>query len=66
MSALLTTTMEKMKMVIDELEAAGLRQRVNVFVGGAPVSQGFADEIGADGFGINAGQAAELMKRMLN
>lgn len=66
MSALLTTTMEKMKMVIDELEEAGLRQRVKVFVGGAPVNQGFADEIGADGYGINAGQAAELMKRMLN
>ena len=47
MSALLTTTMEKMKMVIDGLEEAGLRQRVNVFVGGAPVNQGFADEIGA-------------------
>jgi 5-methyltetrahydrofolate--homocysteine methyltransferase len=66
MSALLTTTMEKMKLVIQELEAAGLRQGVNVFVGGAPVNQGFADEIGADGFGINAGQAAEAMKRMLN
>jgi 5-methyltetrahydrofolate--homocysteine methyltransferase len=66
MSALLTTTMAQMKMVIDELEGAGLRQRVKVFVGGAPVNQGFADEIGADGHGINAGQAAELMKRMLN
>jgi 5-methyltetrahydrofolate--homocysteine methyltransferase len=66
MSALLTTTMEKMKLVIEELEASGLRQEVNVFVGGAPVSQSFADEIGADGFGINAGQAAEAMKRMLN
>jgi 5-methyltetrahydrofolate--homocysteine methyltransferase len=66
MSALLTTTMEKMKMIIEALEEAGLRQGVSVFVGGAPVNQGFADEIGADGFGINAGQAAELMKRMLN
>ena len=66
MSALLTTTMEKMKLVIEELEAAGLKQDVNIFVGGAPVNQGFADEIGADGFGINAGQAAEAMKRMLN
>jgi 5-methyltetrahydrofolate--homocysteine methyltransferase len=66
MSALLTTTMEKMKMVIEALETAGLRQEVNVFVGGAPVNQGFADEIGADGFGINAGQAAELMKEMLS
>jgi methanogenic corrinoid protein MtbC1 len=51
-------------MVIDELEAVGLRQGVNVFVGGAPVNQGFADKSGADGFGENAGQAAELMKRM--
>ena len=66
MSALLTTTMRQMKMVIDELEGAGLRQGVNVFVGGAPVNRSFADEIGADGHGINAGQAAELMKKMLN
>ena len=66
MSALLTTTMQQMKMVIDELAAAGLRQRVKVFVGGAPVNRSFADEIGADGHGVNAGQAAELMKRMLN
>ena len=66
MSALLTTTMKQMKMVIDELEGAGLRQGVNVFVGGAPVNQSFADKIGADGHGINAGQAAELMKKMLN
>jgi len=66
MSALLTTTMAQMKMVIEELEAAGLRQTVNVLVGGAPVNQVFADEIGADGFGVNAGQAAELMKTMLN
>jgi 5-methyltetrahydrofolate--homocysteine methyltransferase len=66
MSALLTTTMKQMKLVIDELERAGLRQRVNVFVGGAPINQSFAEEIGADGHGINAGQAAELMKKMLH
>jgi len=66
MSALLTTTMAQMKMVIDALEEAGLRQSVKVFVGGAPVTQGFADEIRADGYALNAGQAAELMKRMLN
>ena len=66
MSALLTTTMEQMKMVIAELEEAGLREQVKVFVGGAPVKRSFADEIGADGHGINAGQAAELMKKMLN
>jgi 5-methyltetrahydrofolate--homocysteine methyltransferase len=66
LSALLTTTMEQMKMVIAGLEEAGLRQRVKVFVGGAPVNQSFADKIGADGHGINAGQAAESMKKMLN
>lgn len=65
MSALLTTTMEKMKIVIDGLEEAGLRPRVKVFVGGAPVNQSFADEIRADGYGANAGKAAELMKGML-
>ena len=66
MSALLTTTMEQMKMVIDALQEAGLRQRVIVFVGGAPVNQRFADEIRADGYGANAGETAELMKRMLD
>lgn len=65
MSALLTTTMSQMKMVIDELQETGLRQSVKVFVGGAPITQGFADEIRADGYALNAGQAAELMKRML-
>jgi 5-methyltetrahydrofolate--homocysteine methyltransferase len=66
MSALLTTTMEQMKMVIDALQEAGLRQSVIVFVGGAPVNQKFADEIRADGYGANAGETAELMKRMLD
>jgi 5-methyltetrahydrofolate--homocysteine methyltransferase len=66
LSALLTTTMKQMEMVIAALEEAGLRQGVSVFVGGAPVSQGFADEIGADGYGANAGQAVESMKSMLN
>jgi 5-methyltetrahydrofolate--homocysteine methyltransferase len=66
MSALLTTTMAQMKMVIDALEETGLRQSVKVFVGGAPITQGFADEIRADGYALNAGQASKLMKRMLN
>jgi 5-methyltetrahydrofolate--homocysteine methyltransferase len=66
MSALLTTTMEQMKMVIDALQETGLRQRVIIFVGGAPVNQRFADEIRADGYGANAGETAELMKRMLD
>ena len=64
MSALLTTTMAQMKMVIDALQETGLRQSVKVFVGGAPITQGFADEIRADGYALNAGQAAELMKRI--
>lgn len=63
MSALLTTTMAQMKMVIDALQETGLRQSVKVFVGGAPITQGFADEIRADGYALNAGQAAELMKK---
>ena len=55
-----------MEMVIAALEEAGLRRDVNVFVGGAPVSEDFADEIGADGYGDNAGQAVDIMKGMLN
>ena len=66
LSALLTTTMEQMKMVIDALQEAGLREEVIVFVGGAPVNQRFADEIQADGYGANAGETAELMKSMLD
>ena len=57
LSALLTTTMEDMKVVIDALKTAGLRDKVKVMVGGAPVSQSFADTIGADGYGDNANAA---------
>lgn len=65
MSALLTTTMGYMKTVIDALEAAGIRQQVKVMVGGAPVTQGFADEIGADGYSDNANSAVTVAKQML-
>jgi 5-methyltetrahydrofolate--homocysteine methyltransferase len=65
LSALLTTTMGEMKTVIDSLSAAGLRSSVKVFVGGAPVSQQFAASIGCDGYADNAGEAARLMKAML-
>ena len=65
MSALLTTTMEQMKMVVDALQAASLRDEVKIFVGGAPIDQSFAEKIGADGYAVNAGQAAEQMKGML-
>ena len=65
MSALLTTTMGYMKEVIDALEAAGIRDHVKVMVGGAPVTQGFADEIGADGYSDNANSAVTVAKQLL-
>jgi corrinoid protein of di/trimethylamine methyltransferase len=65
MSALLTTTMGYMKEVIDALEKAGIRQQVKVMVGGAPVTQGFADEIGADGYSDNANSAVTVAKQLL-
>ena len=65
MSALLTTTMGYMKEVIEALEAAGIRDQVKVMVGGAPVTQGFADEIGADGYSDNANSAVTVAKQLL-
>ncbi|MBP5277714.1 MAG: methyltransferase cognate corrinoid protein [Prevotella sp.] len=65
MSALLTTTMGYMKVVIDALEEAGIRDKVKVMVGGAPVSQGYADEIGADGYSDNANSAVTVAKQLL-
>ena len=66
MSALLTTTMGYMKEVIDALERAGIRQQVKVMVGGAPVTQGFANEIGADGYSDNANSAVAVAKQLLS
>ncbi|MEO5814316.1 MAG: virulence factor [Gemmatimonadaceae bacterium] len=63
MSALLTTTMTYMKTVIDGFEAAG-RGEIKMAVGGAPISQMFADEIGADGYGQNASAAVDLFLRL--
>src|SRR5688500_1357654 len=63
MSALLTTTMTYMKTVIDGFEAAG-RGDIKMAVGGAPISQMFADEIGADGYGANASAAVDLFFRL--
>jgi len=65
MSALLTTTMGYMKEVIEALEKAGIRDQVKVMVGGAPVTQGFADEIGADGYSDNANSAVTVAKQLL-
>jgi corrinoid protein of di/trimethylamine methyltransferase len=64
MSALLTTTMPKMKEVIDALEKEDLRDSVKVMVGGAPVTQEFADKIGADGYAKDAEEAVKWAKEL--
>jgi corrinoid protein of di/trimethylamine methyltransferase len=64
LSALLTTTMLQMKSTVQALERAGVRGAVKVIVGGAPVTQRFADEIGADGFADNAAAAVVLARRL--
>ena len=65
MSALLTTTMTNMKATIDLLKAEGLRDKVKVMVGGAPITQEYADSIGADGYSTDAASAAELAKKLI-
>jgi len=65
LSALLTTTMSVMKQTIDAVTESGLRERVKVMIGGAPVTQKFADEIGADGYAPDAGSANKLAKVLL-
>jgi 5-methyltetrahydrofolate--homocysteine methyltransferase len=64
LSSLLTTTMTMMKKVIEELEKVGIRKQTKVIVGGAPITQQFADEIGADGFGDNANSAVALARKL--
>lgn len=66
MSALLTTTMNYMKEVIDALEAAGVRKDVKVMVGGAPVTDAFAKQIGADGYSENANGAVALARKLVS
>jgi 5-methyltetrahydrofolate--homocysteine methyltransferase len=63
MSALLTTTMTGMKTTIEALKQAGVREQVKVFIGGAPITQRYADEIGADGYSENAVGAVALAKK---
>lgn len=65
MSALLTTTMLHMPEVIDALKEAGLRDQVKVMIGGAPVTQEYADEIGADGYAPDAASAVKLANKLL-
>ncbi|MCK4581362.1 MAG: corrinoid protein [Dehalococcoidia bacterium] len=65
MSALLTTTMLHMPEVIDALKQASLRDQVKVMIGGAPVTQEYADEIGADGYAPDAASAVKLANKLL-
>lgn len=64
LSALLTTTMVAMKATIDSLAGAGLRDKVKVIIGGAPISAEFAAEIGADGYGVDAFQALRVVEEL--
>jgi Predicted cobalamin binding protein len=66
MSTLMTTTMGGMQDVIRILEEEGMRQQMKVMIGGGPVSQKYADKIGADGYSQNAVEAVKLAKRLLN
>lgn len=66
LSALLTTTMLNMKSTIQQLKNDGLRDSVKVVIGGAPVTQSYADEIGADGFAPDAASAVSEVKRLLH
>lgn len=66
MSALLTTTMPAMKDTIDALTAEGVRDKVKVMIGGAPVTQNYCDEIGADGYAPDAASAVDKAKELLN
>jgi 5-methyltetrahydrofolate--homocysteine methyltransferase len=65
MSALLTTTMTSIGATIEALQEAGLRERVKVLIGGAPVTQDFATKVGADGFAPDAGSATRVAKSLL-
>ena len=66
LSALLTTTMPSMKETIEALKRAGIRDKVKVMVGGAPLTQEYADEIGADGYAPDAASAIDKAKELLN
>ncbi len=65
MSALLTTTMTAMKTTLDALEEAGVKDKIKIMIGGAPVTQNYADEIGADGYARDAASAADKAKELM-
>lgn len=66
MSALLTTTMSSMKTTIEAVRASGLRDNVKIMIGGAPVTQKYAEDIGADGYSSNANGAVALARKLVN
>jgi 5-methyltetrahydrofolate--homocysteine methyltransferase len=65
MSALLTTTMTAMKTTLEALEEAGVKDKIKTMIGGAPVTQNYADEIGADGYARDAASAADKAKELI-
>jgi len=65
LSALLTVTMPEMEKAIEALRSAGIRGRVKVLIGGAPVSRGYAEQIGADGYGDNASSAVTMARALM-
>jgi len=65
LSALLTTTMPSMKATIEAIQQAGLRDQVKIMVGGAPVTQEYAEQIGADGYSPDASRAVSLAKSLV-
>jgi 5-methyltetrahydrofolate--homocysteine methyltransferase len=66
MSALLTTTMRTMEQTVKALEEAGVRDKVKIMIGGAPVTQSYATQIGVDGYASNAAAAAEMAKKFVS
>lgn len=66
MSALLTTTMPNMKQTIEKIEEAGLRDKIKVIIGGAPITENYAIQIGADGYAPDASRAVKLANSLLN
>lgn len=66
LSALLTTTMPAMRVTVEEFQKAGIRGRIKIIIGGAPVTQQYADQIGADGYSDNANGAVALARKMMS
>jgi 5-methyltetrahydrofolate--homocysteine methyltransferase len=66
LSALLTTTMPQMQEFIEHLQESGIRDQYKVIIGGAPVTQDFCDQLGADGYGADATRAVEITKKLIS